>query len=584
MPEGNEIRMKGLGVSPGVAMGCAMVSVHAQSYEKTDSTPTLTDPKREEERFLKAVAESRRQLVELRERLKREGKVKEAEIFEAHALFLDDPEVLGPIKKKIDKGSSAEAALNNVMNRCLAVFEKMGTPAAERQAADVRDITARILNNLGGGPAEVLKKGGILVARELAPSETADLEKREVAALVTEYGGSTSHTALVAQAMDLPAVLGVANLLTHIEDGDLLVVDGTKGEIIINPSPETQAIYGEMLAEQRRERSELKALRGVKAKTKDGRSVTLLGNITIPEETKRLIEYGAEGIGLYRTEFLFMGRRELPDEEEQYANYAKAVVAAEGKPVTIRTLDLGGDKFAAVLGKTRESNPFLGWRAIRICLDRPDFFRTQLRAMIRAANLGDVRIMFPMVATVEEFRHAKSLFLEAKAELTARGEKVKEYIPCGMMVEIPAAALMADHFAKHVDFFSIGSNDLVQYTLAADRGNAKVAKLYDALHPAVLRLISMTVEAARRGERKIDVCCCGAAAGKPESGLLYLGLGVNELSMPAEAQSIMKRAMARLDFEDCENAARRIAAAPDFDTYKELRAEWAAQFKQERKK
>lgn len=584
MPEGNEIRMKGLGVSPGVAIGCAMVSVHAQSYEKADGTPALTDPKREEERFLKAVAESRRQLVELRERLKQEGKVKEAEIFEAHALFLDDPEVLGPIKKKIDKGVGAEAALNNVMNRCLAVFEKIGTPAAERQAADVRDITARILNNLGGGPAEVLKKGGILVARELAPSETADLEKREVAALVTEYGGSTSHTALVAQAMDLPAVLGVANLLTHIEDGDLLVVDGTKGEIIINPSPETQAIYGEMLAEQRRERSELKALRGVKAKTKDGRSVTLLGNITIPEETKRLIEYGAEGIGLYRTEFLFMGRRELPDEEEQYANYAKAVVAAEGKPVTIRTLDLGGDKFAAVLGKTRESNPFLGWRAIRICLDRPDFFRTQLRAMIRAANLGDVRIMFPMIATVEEFRHAKSLFLEAKAELTARGEKVKEYIPCGMMVEIPAAALMADHFAKHVDFFSIGSNDLVQYTLAADRGNAKVAKLYDALHPAVLRLISMTVEAARRGERKIDVCCCGAAAGKPESGLLYLGLGVNELSMPAEAQSIMKRAMARFDFEDCENAARKIAQAPDFDTYKELRAEWAAQFKKEREK
>lgn len=584
MPEGNEIRMKGLGVSPGVAIGCAMVSVHAQSYEKADGTPALTDPKREEERFLKAVAESRRQLVELRERLKQEGKVKESAIFEAHALFLDDPEVLEPIKKKIDKGVGAEAALNNVMNRCLAVFEKMGTPAAERQAADVRDITARILNNLGGGPAEVLKKGGILVARELAPSETADLEKREVGALVTEYGGSTSHTALVAQAMDLPAVLGVANLLTHVEDGDLLVVDGTKGEIIINPSPETQAIYGEMLAEQRRERSELKALRGVKAKTKDGRDVTLLGNITIPEETKRLMEYGAEGIGLYRTEFLFMGRRELPDEEEQFASYAKAVTAAEGKPVVIRTLDLGGDKFAAAFGKSRESNPFLGWRAIRICLDRPDFFRTQLRAMIRAANLGDVRIMFPMVATVEEFRHAKSLFLEAKAELTARGEKVKEYIPCGMMVEIPAAALMADHFAKHVDFFSIGSNDLVQYTLAADRGNAKVAKLYDALHPAVLRLISLTVQAARRGERKIDVCCCGAAAGKPESGLLYLGLGVNELSMPAEAQSIMKRALARFDFEECENAARRIAEAPDFDTYKELRAEWASQFKKEREK
>ncbi|MBR5901517.1 phosphoenolpyruvate--protein phosphotransferase [bacterium] len=576
--------MKGLGVSPGVAIGCAMVSVHAQSYEKADGTPALTDPKREEERFLKAVAESRRQLVELRERLKQEGKVKESAIFEAHALFLDDPEVLEPIKKKIDKGVGAEAALNNVMNRCLAVFEKMGTPAAERQAADVRDITARILNNLGGGPAEVLKKGGILVARELAPSETADLEKREVGALVTEYGGSTSHTALVAQAMDLPAVLGVANLLTHVEDGDLLVVDGTKGEIIINPSPETQAIYGEMLAEQRRERSELKALRGVKAKTKDGRDVTLLGNITIPEETKRLMEYGAEGIGLYRTEFLFMGRRELPDEEEQFASYAKAVTAAEGKPVVIRTLDLGGDKFAAAFGKSRESNPFLGWRAIRICLDRPDFFRTQLRAMIRAANLGDVRIMFPMVATVEEFRHAKSLFLEAKAELTARGEKVKEYIPCGMMVEIPAAALMADHFAKHVDFFSIGSNDLVQYTLAADRGNAKVAKLYDALHPAVLRLISLTVQAARRGERKIDVCCCGAAAGKPESGLLYLGLGVNELSMPAEAQSIMKRALARFDFEECENAARRIAEAPDFDTYKELRAEWASQFKKEREK
>jgi phosphotransferase system enzyme I (PtsI) len=584
MPEGSEIRMKGLGVSAGAAMGRAMVSVHAQSYEKAENAPALNDPQEEEKRFLEAVAESRRQLVELRERLKREGKLKESAIFEAQSLFLDDPEVLGPINKKIAKGVSAEAALNNVMNRCLAVFDKIGTPVAERQAADVRDITARILNNLGGGPAEVVKKGGILVTRELAPSETANLEKAGFGGLVTEGGGATSHTALLAQAMDMPAVLGVANLLTHVEDGDLLVVDGTKGEIIINPSPETQMVYGEIMAEQRRERSELKALRGVKARTKDGRDVTLLGNIAIPEEVKRVMEYGAEGVGLYRTEFLFMGRRELPDEEEQYQNYAKAVTSAEGKPVVIRTLDLGGDKFAAALGKSRESNPFLGWRAIRICLDRPDFFRTQLRAMIRAANLGDVRIMFPMVATVEEFRHAKSLFLEAKAELLARGEKVKEYIPCGMMVEIPAAAMMADHFARHVDFFSIGSNDLVQYTLAADRGNAKVAKLYDALHPAVLRLIAMTVKAARSQERKIDVCCCGAAAGKPETGLLYLGLGVNELSMPAEAQSIMKRAMAGFTFEECESAARRIAEAPDFDTYKELRAEWSARFKTEREK
>jgi phosphotransferase system enzyme I (PtsI) len=274
-----------------------------------------------------------------------------------------------------------------------------------------------------------------------------------------------------------------------------------------------------------------------------------------------------------------MGKRELPSEEEQYEAYAKAVLAAEGRPVVIRTLDLGGDKFALSFGKIRESNPFLGWRAIRISLDRPDLFRTQLRAIIRAANLGDVRVMFPMVATVEEFRHAKSLFLEAKRELEERGETVKEYIPCGMMVEIPAAAVMADHFARQVDFFSIGTNDLVQYTMAADRGNAKVAKLYDALHPAVLRLIAMTVAAAHNGERKIEVCCCGAAAGKPESGLLYLGLGVDSLSMPAEAQSVLKRALLKTKLSDCQTAGKKIMEAQDFDTYKELRAEWLARFK-----
>ena len=576
MSEGKEIRMKGLGVSPGVAIGRAIVHVHAQ---KQESAMSLRTPAEEEARFLEALKNSKVQLEDLRQRLNQEGKVKEAAIFEAHALFLDDPEVLGPIKKAIAKGYSAEGALNNVMNRCLAVFEKMGTPAAERQAADVRDITARILNNLGGGPAEVTVKGGIVVARELAPSETADLERQEVSALVTEYGGATSHTALMVQAMGLPAVLGVANLLTHIEDGDQLIVDGTKGEIIIDPAPETILVYSEILAEQKKERYELKALRGVKAKTMDDKPVTLLGNIAIPEETKRHIDYGAEGIGLYRTEFLFMGKRELPSEEEQYEAYAKAVLAAEGRPVVIRTLDLGGDKFALSFGKIRESNPFLGWRAIRISLDRPDLFRTQLRAIIRAANLGDVRVMFPMVATVEEFRHAKSLFLEAKKELEARGETVKEYIPCGMMVEIPAAAVMADHFARQVDFFSIGTNDLVQYTMAADRGNAKVAKLYDALHPAVLRLIAMTVAAAHNGERKIEVCCCGAAAGKPESGLLYLGLGVDSLSMPAEAQSVLKRALLKTKLSDCQTAGKKIMEAQDFDTYKELRAEWLARFK-----
>ena len=579
MSEGKEIRMKGLGVSPGVAIGRAIVPVNARTFERAaESGVSVRTPQEEEARFCEALERSKAQLNDLQGRLNQEGKVKEAAIFEAQSLFLEDQEVLGPIRKAIAKGLSAEGALNNVMNRCLAVFEKMGTPAAERQAADVRDITSRIMNNLGGGPAEVSQKGGILVARELAPSETADLENREIAGLVTERGGSTSHTALMVQAMGLPSVLGVANLLTHVEDGDLVILDGTKGEIIIDPSPETLLFYSEILAEQRKERAELKALRGKKALSKSGEEVKLLGNIAIPEETKRLIDFGADGIGLYRTEFLFMGRKELPDEEEQYEAYSRVVLAARGKEVTIRTLDLGGDKFSTFFGKIRESNPFLGWRAIRISLDRPDLFRTQLRAIIRAANLGDVRVMFPMVATVEEFRHAKSLFLEAKAELAVRGEKVKEFIPCGMMVEIPAAAVMADHFARQVDFFSIGTNDLVQYSMAADRGNAKVAKLYDAMHPAILRLIRMTAQAAKSGERKIEVCSCGAAAGKPETGLLYLGLGVDALSMPAEAHSVIKRALLKFDLEECRKASEAIADAPDFDTYKKLRAEWLARF------
>ena len=567
--------MKGLGLSPGVAIGPARVQVEAVFRARETTTPTAsqTNPEKEKLRFHKALEVSLSDVRSICEKV-REDNPKEAAILEVQEMFLQDPDMVARTEKNLAKGLSAEAAVRECSDFYLS---KIAKSKSARNAPDVRDVVSRVLHNLDGSLYHASDENGIIVARELAPSLAATLSAGSIKGWVTEHGGETDH----AQAQDLPAVSGIPGLLIHVSDGDLIVIDGTEGVIITNPTEETLAFYKQRLAVQEAEKRELLAFASKKAQTKDGKEITLLANIAIPAGAKAAFKGGAEGIGLYRTEYLYLNQRELPSEEEQFEAYSQVVRAAAGKPVTIRTMDLGGDKATILFGKQHESNPFLGWRALRICLDQPDVFRTQLRAILRAANYGQVRIMFPMVTTVEEFRHAKSLLLEAKAELTARGEKVPEYIPCGMMVEIPAAALMAEHFAPFVDFFSIGTNDLTQYTMAADRSNDKVAKLYDAIAPSVLRLVDLTVRAAKGAPKPIPVCSCGKAAGRPEAALLFLGLGVNELSMPVKAQGKMKKALLSFDFAECENAARGIITAPNFETYKQRRAEWLARFQKQ---
>ena len=524
--------VKGIAASAGIAIARAFLLEHP---DFTIPHKQISDVEAEIAKLNNALDKSREELTAIKERTHAEMGAKKAEIFESHLLILDDPELIDPVKEKISSEAvSAEFALNETANQFISMFENMKSAYLQERAADMRDVTKRILKHLLGlnfvSPSEIDEEV-IVIAEDLTPSDTAQLNRKYVKGFTTNIGGRTSHSAIMARSLEIPAVVGTKNILSSVQNGDMIIVDGLEGNVFINPSEDVIADYRQKQEAYAKQVEEWKKLRSEPTISADGVHVELAANIGTPNDVAGVLDNGGEGVGLYRTEFLYMGRDKLPSEEVQYNAYKTVLEKMEGKPVVVRTLDIGGDKELPYLDLPKEMNPFLGFRAIRLCLERQDIFRTQLRALLRASVHGNLRIMFPMIATLNEFRQAKALLEEEKANLIAEGIAVSDEIQLGIMVEIPSTAVMADQFAKEVDFFSIGTNDLIQYTMAADRMNERVSYLYQPYNPAILRLVKMVIDAAHRNGRWAGMC--GEMAGDVTAIPLLLGLGLDEFSMSA---------------------------------------------------
>lgn len=529
--------MKGIGVSPGISIGKVFlkeeieIKVEKKNIESSfDEIAKLND----------AIEKSLKEVKSIHEYALKNLGEKEAEIFSAHKLMLEDPEFIGLIKGKIeDENVNAEWGVQEASNNYISILENMDNEYLKERAADIKDISKRLINNLMGIEnisLSTLEEECIIVSKDLTPSDTAQMRKDKVLGFVTEVGGRTSHTSIMARTLELPAVVGVKDITKAVKSNDIIIIDGDEGTIIINPTQDEINAYKEKRKAFEEFKNKLKELKNSKSISKDGHKVEIAGNIGTPKDIDKVIENGGEGVGLYRTEFLYMDRDKLPTEEEQFESYKIVAEKLEGKPLVIRTLDVGGDKELPYLEMPKEMNPFLGYRAIRLCLDRVDIFKVQLRAILRASAYGNIKIMFPMISNLKEFRDAKQILEEMKSELRAENIPFNENIEVGIMVEIPSAAIQSDVFAKEVDFFSIGTNDLIQYTLAVDRGNENISYLYSQYNPAVLRLIKMTIENGHK--EGIWVGMCGEAAGDERLIPILLGMGLDEFSM--SASSILK--------------------------------------------
>ncbi|MGE5701906.1 MAG: phosphoenolpyruvate--protein phosphotransferase [Clostridia bacterium] len=551
--------LKGIPVSQGVGIARA-VCLQAPEPPAEIHTTQAADVEAELHKLTQSIACTTTELNHLQEKAAAELGASEAAILAAHLAFLQDPSFVGEMQNLIkDQQLHAAQAVQQVMEHFSAMFESMDDPYMQERATDIRDVGKRILKNMQNPNAAATEytEPFILIAEDVTPSDTIQLPRQLVRAIVAAKGGATSHAAILARSLGIPAVMGAgAELMEKVFDGDLVIVDGTAGTIHINPDEQTLAKYRQQAEAEQAQAEQLEKLRELPAETIDGRRVELAVNIGRPEEIEAALAKGAEGVGLFRSEFLFMDREQLPSEEEQFVAYRDAIAGMAGKPVIIRTLDVGGDKHLPYLDIPKEDNPFLGWRAIRISLDRIDLFKTQLRAILRASAFGKALVMFPMISHVEQIRAAKRLMEEAKQELRQEGIAFDKAIATGIMMEIPAACLIADALAQEVDFFSIGTNDLVQYTLAVDRMNERLGDLYSYFHPAVLRLIQNVIDASHRNG--IWTGMCGEMAADPLAAPLLLGMGLDEFSCNANSLPRVKEQIRRHTYEQAQSVAKHV--------------------------
>ena len=549
--------LQGIAASDGIAI--------AKVYTLTEPDLTVTkvtveDSEKEVSRLDDALAASIKDVELIKETALKNLGEEEAQVFDAHLMVLSDPELIGQVKDSITSNKvNAEAALKEVTDMFISIFAGMeDNPYMQERAADIRDVSKRILAHLLGvkipSPATI-KDEVIIVAADLTPSDTAQLNRQYVKAFVTDIGGRTSHSAIMARSLEIPAIVGTKEVTSIAKDGDIIIVDGLAGDVFLNPSEEVIAEYRAKAEAFAAQQAEWEKLKDSKTYTKDGHQVELAANIGTPKDLEGVVNNGAEGVGLYRTEFLYMDSHEMPTEEDQFEAYKAVLEGMNGKPVVVRTMDIGGDKELPYLPLPHEMNPFLGYRAIRISLNEPEMFRTQLRALLRASVYGKLRIMFPMIATLNDFRGAKALLEEEKAKLIAEGVAVSDDIQVGIMIEIPAAAVLAHQFAKEVDFFSIGTNDLIQYTMAADRMNERVSYLYQPYNPSILTLIKHVIDSAHKEGKWAGMC--GEMAGDQTAVPLLVGLGLDEFSMSASSVLKTRSLISKLTLSDMQALAAK---------------------------
>ncbi|WP_100665071.1 phosphoenolpyruvate--protein phosphotransferase [Leuconostoc citreum] len=555
---------KGIAASNGVAIAKAYLLVDPDlSFTKT----TITDVTAEQARVDDALKAASADLEIIKRKAEKNLGADEAQVFEAHLMVLSDPEMSGAFKQKIaDDKVNAEEAVKEVTDMYISMFEAMTDNAyMQERAADIRDVTKRILSHLLQvtlpNPA-LIDEEVVLVSKDLTPSDTAQLDRQFVKGILTDLGGRTAHASIMARTLEIPAVVGSDVATQEVTDGVTVIVDGLTGDVIVDPDADTLATYQQKAADYSAQRAEWALLKDQQSVSADGKTFVVGANIGSPKDMAAVLENGSEGVGLYRTEFLYMESDHLPTEDEQFEAYKAVVEKMAGKPVTVRTMDIGGDKHLSYWKLPDEENPFLGYRAIRISLDQTEIFRTQLRALLRASAYGNLWIMFPMIATLAEFRAAKKLYLEERTKLENDGVAMGE-VKLGIMIEIPAAAVLADKFAKELDFFSIGTNDLIGYTMAADRGNDKVAYLYQPYNPSILRLINNVIEAAHK-EGKF-VAMCGEMAGDPVAVPVLMGMGLDEFSMSAPSVLQTRSLMKKLNTADMKLLAEKALDAETND-------------------
>jgi len=565
---GQEARFQGLGVGPGIARGIVFIH-HPDDEEPPKRRIDESDIANEIVRFESALIATRAQILEMQQRIAEAIGAKDASIFDAHLLVVEDRTLIDEVLRTLEREKfNVEFIFAEVANRYAKTLSEIDDPYLRERAFDIHDVTRRVIRNLLGRSTKTLGAidvPQIVVAHNITPSDTAMLNRQMVLGFATDVGSRTSHTAIMARSLNIPAVVGLKDISLRLQPGDQVLLDGNSGVVVLNPSDQTLWEYGEIEVKLEHVQEVLTGLRDTKSTTADGCHIILSANIELPEDVPLVIEAGAEGIGLYRTEFFYMNKNELPSEEEQFETYRSVAEAIMPESVIIRTLDLGGDKFLSHSHLPTEINPFLGCRAIRFCLDRPDIFKAQLRAILRAAATGNVRMMFPMISGLSELRQAKEILEACKVELRDEGKPFKEDIELGIMIEVPSAVLVADALAREVKFFSIGTNDLIQYTIAVDRVNERIAHLYEPTHPAILRLIEMTVTAAHANSIWVGVC--GEMAGEITLTPLLLALGVDELSASAGLVPRVKKAVQTLDTKECN---RLLEDVRDLDSAAEI--------------